>query len=78
MCYRTSLVEKGHDHATSDMPTRYILVSVEESKARPLLLNVKIFEKKEEENQLCGIEKWKLSWGPPCLCRSHNELAWSI
>ena len=46
MRYQTTLIGQVYDHVASAMPARYILVSIEESKARSLMLSVKTIEGK--------------------------------
>ena len=45
--YEAALIGKVNDHVASAMLTRYIPVSEEESKARPLTLIVNTFERRK-------------------------------
>ena len=58
MCYETTLIGQVYDHVASAMPARYILVSIEESKARSLMLSVKTIEGKRGGTFSSEPEKW--------------------
>ena len=47
MRYKTTLIRHFSDHVASAMPTHYISVSEEDPTARPFILSVMTFERKE-------------------------------
>ena len=76
MRYEAALIGQVHYHVASDMPTRFIPVSIAEPKARPLTLSENIFEGKEGDNLLSGSESWKWQYELSCSIRSNKRLAW--
>ena len=72
--YETNLLGQVRDHVTLTMSTRYISMSEEELKARPLHLTVNAFKAKERENFLLWIREVKMDMCATLL-RSKSQRA---